>query len=135
MIDVGKMILTLRKERGMTQSDLAKRLNCTKQSISFYERGKRSPDYLTLEALADIFNVPMAMLISPDDQKRELEKIYATYGIDWSGDSSALSADEKELLRTFRSFNAAGQKYVMDTVRGMAYNPNYQKQDMSSEMA
>lgn len=72
MIDVGKMIVALRKERKMTQDDLAKRLNCSKQAISNYENNRRNPDYETLEALADIFNVPIGFLVTPEDQIKEL---------------------------------------------------------------
>ena len=72
MIDVAKMIYTMRKERGWTQAELAGRLHCTKSVISHYETGKRQPNYEMLEALADVFNVPIGFLISDEDRTREL---------------------------------------------------------------
>ena len=72
MIDVAKMIYTLRKERGWTQAELAGRLHCTKSVISHYETGKRQPNYEMLEAMADVFNVPIGFLISDEDRTREL---------------------------------------------------------------
>ena len=76
MIDVGKMISSIRKERGLSQLQLAEKLSISKQAISNYERGIREPDYVTLEAIADVLNVPMAMLISREDQEKALGKLY-----------------------------------------------------------
>ena len=76
MIDIGRMVKQLRKERGLTQDELAKRLHCSKQVISLYEGNKRQPSYDMLEAMADVFNVPISFLISDEDRGRELSKIY-----------------------------------------------------------
>ncbi len=67
MIDLAKVIRMLRDERGWTQEQLARRLNCSKQTVNNYERNRRAPSYETLERLADVFNVPISFLIAPDD--------------------------------------------------------------------
>ena len=79
MIDVGKMISIIRQERKMSQAQLAKKIGTTKQAVSNYECGKRSPDYITLEAIADVLNVPMSMLITKQEQEIALSNIYKTY--------------------------------------------------------
>ena len=79
MIDVGKMISKVRKDRGYSQQQLADKLSLSKQAVSNYENGKREPDYVTLEAIADALNVPITMLISPEEQEQALNEIYATY--------------------------------------------------------
>lgn len=79
MIDVGKMISKIRKDRGYSQQQLADKLSLSKQAVSNYETGKREPDYVTLEAIADALNVPVTMLISSEDQEQALNEIYATY--------------------------------------------------------
>lgn len=56
---IGVRIRTMRKSRDMTQEDLAKAIGQSPSSITMYETGRRNPDYETLEALADVFNVPM----------------------------------------------------------------------------
>ena len=53
----------LRARDNLTQSDLAEKLGVAKSTISMYEVGKREPDLETLEAIADIFNVPMSTLV------------------------------------------------------------------------
>lgn len=73
---IGDMIAALRNDRHMTQQELADKLNCSKQTISNYERGTRTPDYKTLEAIADILNTTMSMFLSEDEQRAELERIF-----------------------------------------------------------
>ena len=41
---MGDMISTLRKEKGMTQKDLADRLNITDKAVSKWERNLAFPD-------------------------------------------------------------------------------------------
>ncbi|MBR3849556.1 MAG: helix-turn-helix domain-containing protein [Oscillospiraceae bacterium] len=52
----------LRKQDGLTQGDVARRLGIAKSTISMYECGRREPDFETLEAIADLFNVDMNQL-------------------------------------------------------------------------
>lgn len=79
MIDVGKMISMIRRERNLSQTQLAKKIGTTRQTISNYERGERNPDYITLEAIADVLNVPMSMLITKQEQETTLQRIYKSY--------------------------------------------------------
>lgn len=60
---IGQRIRTMRLSRGMTQADLAKAINQSQSSITMYETGKREPDFETLEALADVFNVPLISFV------------------------------------------------------------------------
>lgn len=63
----------------MTQDDLARELGVSKQTISNYERNKRKPGYEELEAIADIFNVPMGFFLSEQEQREKLNQIYKSY--------------------------------------------------------
>ena len=64
--EIGMRIRTMRKSRRMTQEDLARAIGQSASSITMYETGRRSPDYETLEALADVFNVPLTSIIGDD---------------------------------------------------------------------
>lgn len=81
MIDIGKMIVALRKERGWTQEELAKRCTCSKQVISLYEHNRRQPSYDMLELLADTFNVPMGFFLGPDEQRERLIETHRREGV------------------------------------------------------
>lgn len=52
----------LRKHRGLTQRELAEKLGLGKSAIGMYESGKRTPEFETLEAICDYFNVNMDVL-------------------------------------------------------------------------
>lgn len=62
--ELGKFIATLRKEKQITQSELAKRLNITDKAVSRWERGIGFPDINTLEPLADVLGVSLTELLS-----------------------------------------------------------------------
>lgn len=68
-MNFGVRLRELRKERGLTQAELAKLLSIGESTISFYESGKRQPDYETLIRLADFFNVSVDYLIGRTDNK------------------------------------------------------------------
>lgn len=64
---IGLRIKTMRLSRKMTQADLALAIGQSQSSITMYESGRRRPDFETLEALADVFNVTLASIVSDED--------------------------------------------------------------------
>ena len=58
----GRILKSLREERGISQQELAGILNVKRSTIGNYEQGTRSPDMETLEVIADYFNVDMDFL-------------------------------------------------------------------------
>lgn len=69
----------LRRESGITQTDLADILNYTDKAVSKWERGESLPDVVTLKRLADHFHVTLDYLIRADhpnetEVKREYTK-------------------------------------------------------------
>lgn len=57
-----------RLNKGLSQPELAKIMNVSKQTISNWENGNRMPDVLTLKKLADFFNVSTDYLLCRTDQ-------------------------------------------------------------------
>ena len=70
---IGLRIKTMRQSRRMTQADLAKAIDQSPSSITMYETGRRRPDFETLEALADVFNVPLSAIVADEDVRRSEE--------------------------------------------------------------
>lgn len=54
---IGSFIATLRKANGMTQKELAERLNVSDKSVSRWERDETAPDLSLIPVIAEIFNV------------------------------------------------------------------------------
>ena len=57
MAQFDKILRLLRGEKEMSQQELADALGISKSAINMYERGERQPNFETLEAIADFFNV------------------------------------------------------------------------------
>ena len=57
----------LRLKSEMTQDELAKKINISTSTISFYESGAREPNLSTLISLAKIFNVSTDYLLGLTD--------------------------------------------------------------------
>lgn len=53
----------LRRERGMTQAELAKKMKLRQYNISDYEIGRIEPNVATLIRFADVFNVSLDFLV------------------------------------------------------------------------
>ncbi len=85
-------IKELRLEKNISQIDLAKLLNTSQQSVSFYEMGKRDPDTKTLGILSDFFNVSIDYLLCKSDVKKP-EKLLDDYNM--------LSEDSKQQLEKY----------------------------------
>lgn len=59
-----KRLISLRKEKKLNQSDLAKKIGLTQQTISSYEKGKIMPSMETLNRLAEEFSVTSDYLLN-----------------------------------------------------------------------
>ena len=71
MASFKEMLKYLRMRENLSQSELADKLGVAKSTISMYEVGKREPDFETLEAIADFFNVDMNFLLGKDGSEND----------------------------------------------------------------
>ena len=62
MASLSDMLTYLRKRQGLTQQQLADKLNISRSAIGMYETGKREPEIEVLETFADFYNVDMNTL-------------------------------------------------------------------------
>lgn len=62
-------LVKLRKERKMTQEELANVLGISRSALSLYETNKRQPDFQTICRLADFFNVSVDYLLARTDDR------------------------------------------------------------------
>lgn len=64
-------IHALRKEKGMTQEQLASELGLSYQAVSKWETGVACPDIMTLPKIADIFNISIDALFRANEEVTE----------------------------------------------------------------
>lgn len=63
---ISKNIATLRTEAGLTQLELAEKLNYSDKAVSKWERGESVPDVSVLKSIADLFAVTLDYLVTED---------------------------------------------------------------------
>ena len=68
-MNLNEKITKLRKERNMTQEDLALRLGVSRQSISKWELGACEPDIQNLKEIAKLFSVSFDYLLNDDKEE------------------------------------------------------------------
>lgn len=61
-MNIGERITALRKEKNISQTELAKRLNVSRQAVSKWEQGASSPDTERLIQLAELFDTEVEYL-------------------------------------------------------------------------
>nr|DAY52042.1 MAG TPA: helix-turn-helix domain protein [Caudoviricetes sp.] len=69
-------LVSLRKERGMTQEELAKALNKKRSTYSGYETEGKEPDLETVCILAKYFGVSTDYLLGYSDHKNHTEEVF-----------------------------------------------------------
>lgn len=62
-----KYLRVLRKQRKFTQQKVALDLNISRESLSYYENGKRQPSIELIIQMADYFNVSIDFLLTGKD--------------------------------------------------------------------
>ena len=78
---LGSMIVSLRKENGMTQLELAEKMSVTDKAVSKWERDLSCPDVNSLPKLAEIFGISVDELMQIksaaqlDDNKKSISDV------------------------------------------------------------
>lgn len=78
---IGSFIRELRKERGLTQRDLADRLHITDRAVSKWERGLNAPDIALLEPLSELLGVSVGELIRGKRDREEEAPMDETHSL------------------------------------------------------
>ena len=99
----------------MSQVDVAKHVEVTKQTVSDWVNGKKFPSVDRMQALANLFGVKMSDMYTPsfDNPNPILE--------------SSLDDSEIELITLWRGADDKIRKVVISTLK------EFQKKDMSSK--
>ncbi len=63
-MDFNNRLYELRKQKGLSQEELANRVNVSRQTISKWEVGDSTPDMEKLIALSDLFGISLDELVS-----------------------------------------------------------------------
>lgn len=136
----GQLIRTARKNAGMTQSELAQRLNIPFQSVSQWERDLRNPKYDTLKKIANALCIEVEQLFT--DRELEISESSDIDGwlraIDYYNVQDfraliktmkqhkyTLSNTEKNVISAFSQLNDIGQQEAGKRIKELTEIPRY----------
>ena len=63
---IGSFIKDIRKEKGLTQEQLAEKLGVSQKSVSRWETGKTMPDYSLLPVICEVLEINVAELLGAE---------------------------------------------------------------------
>ncbi|MBQ8967357.1 helix-turn-helix transcriptional regulator [Ruminococcus sp.] len=72
-VKTGRFLRELRKERGMTQEQLAEKFGVTARTVSRWENGNNMPDISLLIELADHYDVDIRQLIDGERKSESMD--------------------------------------------------------------
>ena len=105
---IGSFIKTLRKEKGLTQEDLAEALFVSGKTVSRWETGSTLPDLITLQQISEFFGVDIRELI---DGEHFPEKKEGDVSPDGEAARELPSEDpEKEMVRKMAEYSDNKEK-------------------------
>lgn len=103
-IRFGSFVAQLRKERGLTQKELAQRLHVTDKAVSKWETGRGFPDLKLLEPLAQTLEVSLVELLQGERTSSP------TLSVEEAGQVAARAMDQYQqttVLRYLRLFRGS----------------------------
>jgi transcriptional regulator with XRE-family HTH domain len=77
-MSLANILIAKRRDKGVTQDELANHLGVTKGSVSKWENGNTFPDIMLLPIIAEYFAITIDQLMnhSPQLSQAEIKKIY-----------------------------------------------------------
>lgn len=116
----GKKLATQRKLCGLSQEQLAKKLNVSLSSIAMYETNKRQPDNNTIIKMSNLFNVSVDYLLDNDNTSRIIDKV-SNNDEEFNAKLKQLAEDEfdKTLFKKYGDLTDEQKKLIMSVINGI----------------
>ena len=101
-IKIGEFLKELRKEKGLTQEQLAYQFNVSRRSVSRWETGKNMPDISLLVEIAEFYDTSIPEIINGE---RKSEK---------------MNEEVKEVAETMSNYAGAEKESILKNIRGLS---------------
>lgn len=134
IIQIGSKIKEFRKAKGITQKEMAKRLNIPYSTYSNYENNNREPNITQIEAIAKELEIDVFELLDISQYKtpkKEFSEIIDNELEKWKYDQEMGYSGilDIELLKDFRKLNKTGQLEAKKRVQELTEIPKYTQEE------
>lgn len=112
----------LRKQYGLSQIELAEKINLSFQQIQKYEKGITAISVVRLQQIADAFGVPARTFYDTGSGSGEVAEPAPLYDTGESGSDTApfFTPEERILIKTFRKIKSKKiRQGVIQQVKGL----------------
>lgn len=124
MITIGERIKELRKQKKISQAELAKNINVSAGNVGDWERGKAKPGADAIISLIQYFSVSADWLLTGNSKNSTGQNINLEHNLDITRknidpDTLSLNSEERSLILAFRSFDEFSKDLLKDTVNSL----------------
>lgn len=105
-----KILTDLRTESGLTQKELASKINFGKSIVYYWETGQREPTSKALIALSNFFNVSIDFLLGREDDFGNVVV---------SAPNGNVSRADEKLLKDFYALGPFEQEYIRGQIQAL----------------
>lgn len=110
---LSQQLKTIRKANKYTQQTLADTLGIERSTYASYETGRNKPDITLLKRIADLFEVPIDVILEIDPQQEcDFADMKREYQEKNKQIISTVSDEEKEILGMFRLLSNENKEYL-----------------------
>lgn len=103
-LKTGEVICKRRKELGLTQNQLAQKLNLSFQAVSKWENESAYPDITMLPKLAAVLNTTVDALLGYSSAETDYDRRYTTEGYYWGLKPNRLCYDVMKILPPIKPY-------------------------------
>ncbi len=107
----------IRKEKNLTQDDVAKFLNVKRQTYGAYERGVSTPDAITLNKLANFFSVTTDHLLDTPLEDKILTNTQAAIMLKKELSKMGINIEEGKELKLILQFIDSNKKMLKELMK------------------
>ena len=107
-MDLGEKIKEIRKKFGLTQEELAEKLNVSRQAVAKWEMGNGLPDTENLKSISKLFGTSIDCLL---DNETEIPLMVLHQEINLKDYGKGINEQHKNLLN--KNFDASWKIYIL----------------------
>ena len=119
-MSVAQKLKSKRKEKRLTQIQLAELSGVSQQAISFIESSRNTPTEGTLRLLAKALNCPISELLDDETQIKKDQQ---------------LTHDEQHLLNLYNLLNESGKQVLIHAALNLVQTPELRQDGSIASMA
>ena len=100
---INENIKTIRKSKGLSQEELATKLNVVRQTISKWEKGYSVPDAEMISKMSEVFEIPVSELLGQQIKVEDEHNMLAEQLAQISEQLAEKQIQRKKILKFLRS--------------------------------